>query len=577
MSRIARPLWLLIAILAVIALMACAPAAQPTAAPAQPTSAPAQPTSAPAQPTAAPEQPTQAPAPTEAPQPTQAPAVGSAQDTIVWVRNIDDVVSMDPAEAYEFSGWLAVHSMYDTLVKFEGKDLTNLKPGLADKWDVKDAGDHWELTFTLKDGVKFASGNPLTSADVVYSFQRAIRLNKSPAFLYTETGGLKEDSITAPDAKTVVLKMPKTSSPAEFLNVLTAPPLSIVDSVEVKKHETTVDGKSDDGNTWLKDHSAGSGPYMLDHWTKDVEYLLKANPNAAVQPKTPQILLQHMPEAANQQSVLEKGDADIAQDLTPEQITALQSNKDIKTLKAGNLQLFYIGMNAGMKPLDDNRVREAIRYAIDYDAIANELLSGNVQIMQTIIPNGLLGANTDIIFKRDVEKAKSLMKEAGVDSFQIDLLTLTGNQGLVPMADLAAKIQADLADIGITVNVKQQAAAELLATYRASKAPMVMLFWGPDYPDPNTNATPFSDINAGSIAKRNNWKDDKAIQMAAAAKLESDTAKRVADYKELTDYVAHNGPYAVLFQPQNLFALRANVTGFDWNPMGYADLWTIGK
>jgi peptide/nickel transport system substrate-binding protein len=106
---------------------------------------------------------------------------------------------------------------------------------------------------------------------------------------------------------------------------------------------------------------------------------------------------------------------------------------------------------------------------------------------------------------------------------------------------------------------------------------MVMLFWGPDYPDPNTNATPFSDINAGSIAKRNNWKDDKAIQMAAAAKLESDTAKRVADYKELTDYVAHNGPYAVLFQPQNLFALRANVTGFDWNPMGYADLWTIGK
>jgi peptide/nickel transport system substrate-binding protein len=508
-------------------------------------------------------------------EPTQAST--GAQGTIVWVQNIDDVVSMDPQEAYEFSGWLAVHSIYDTLVKFEGKDLTNLKPGLAEKWDVKDAGDHWELTFTLADGNKFASGNPITSADVVYSFQRGIEMNKPPAFLFTDTGGLTTDSISAPDAKTVVLKMPKTASPAEFLNVLTAPPLSIVDSVEVKKHETQVDGKNDWGNTWLKDHSAGSGPYMLDHWTKDVEFLLKANPNAAVAPKTPQVLVKHTPEGATQQQILEKGDADIAAGLTPEQITSLAGNKDITTTKAGNLQLFYMGMNAQMEPMDDNKVREAIRYAIDYDAIVNDLLSGNAQVIQGVIPNGLLGANTDIMFKRDVEKAKSLLKEAGVDGFEIDMLTLTGNQGLVPMGDLGAKIQADLEEVGIKVNVKAQPAAELLATYRASKAPIVLLLWGPDYPDPNTNATPFSDINAGSIAKRNNWEDKKAIELAAAAKLEADPAKRVAMYKELTEYVAHNGPYAVLFQPQNLFALRSNVQGFDWNPMGYQDLWTLAK
>src|SRR4029077_8872260 len=115
--------------------------------------------------------------------------------------NINDISSLDPAESYEFSGWLAIHSVYDTLVKFEGKDLTDLKPGLAEKWETKDAGDHWELTFTLKDGNKLASGNPVTSEDVVYSFVRAINLNKPPAFLWTATGGLTPESITAPDAK----------------------------------------------------------------------------------------------------------------------------------------------------------------------------------------------------------------------------------------------------------------------------------------------------------------------------------------------------------------------------------------
>ena len=566
-----RSKWLVLLALALFVMAACAPAAPPTA---EPTKAPVvvPPTTAPAtQPTTAPVPPTSVPPTAVPPTPTKAPAPSSAANTLVWVQNIDEIVSFDPAEAYEYSDILGVHVMYDTLVKFEGADLANLKPSLADKWSIKDTGTSFEVTFNLKDGVKFASGNPFTADDVVFSLQRIITLNKPPAFLMTDVGGLKVGDIKATDPKTVVITMPKASSPAAFLTVLTGPTGGIVDSKEAKAH----DKGGDLGNGWLLDHSAGSGPYMLDHWKKDVEYLLTTNPNASVKPKVAQVLVKHVPESSNQQAQLEKGDADIVSDLTPEQIKAVGTKPGITTLKAGNLQIFYVGMNVNLKPLDNNKVREALRTAIDYDGIANDLLSGNVQRLNTVVPIGLFGANTDKIFQKDVAKAKALLKEAGFEKgFEMDMLTLTGNQGLVNMGDLAAKLQADWAEIGVKINVKQQPAAEMLGTYRAQKAPIVLLLWGPDFADPDANGTPFADAPLG---KRNNYDDPKAKELAKKAQLETDPDKRKAAYKELTDYLAHNGPFAILFQPSQLFALRSNVQGFAWSPMGYSDLWAIGK
>src|SRR5438270_13168709 len=112
-----------------------------------------------------------------------APSAGGAASTLVIDRDTSDLISFDPAVLYEFSAVFATHNVYETLVKFEGTDLTTPKPSLATSWDIKDAGTNWDITFKLKSGVKFASGNPLTADDVVYSFQRAIKLNKSPAVL----------------------------------------------------------------------------------------------------------------------------------------------------------------------------------------------------------------------------------------------------------------------------------------------------------------------------------------------------------------------------------------------------------
>jgi len=552
------PLLILIS-LALVILTACGGApATATEAPPQVTEPPA--TEAPA---------TAAPA-TEAPA-TEAPI--SVENTLSIASNISDLITLDPAVVYEYSGILVTHNVYQTLVTFVGSDLQTIKPSLADSWDTRDADDHWELTFKLHPGNTFASGNPITADDVVYSFNRVIAINGSPAFLFTDVAGLTADSVTAVDPETVMINLPKTASPGAFLAILTNTVASVVDSKEVMAHETG----GDSGTTWLLDHSAGSGAYVVDHWTQEVEVLLTANPNFnGDKPALSSVLISHVPESANQLTQLQNGDADIALNLTAEQLATLSG--DAASVTGEDLRLFYLGMNVAVEPLDKVEVREALRMAIDYDGIVNDLLSGNAQKVQTIIPSPMFGYNSDAPFQQDVEGARALLEQAGVSDVSLEMLIPDGAApGGVQWSDLAAKLQSDWDQAGITVTIKQVTFAELLDAYRAQGAQLALLYWGPDFADPDTNVTPFTSYEAKSIAWRNSWDDPDIAAQAKAAALMTDPAEREAAYKEITEYVLHNGPYAVLYQPAALFGVRNTVQGFEWNPMGITDFWPILK
>ena len=542
--------------LALVILTACAPAA-PTTAPEEP------------QATEPPAQATEAPA-TEAPAATEAPI--SVENTLVIDSNISDLITLDPAVVYEYSGILVTHNVYQTLVTFEGADLQTIQPSLAESWETNDAGDHWELIFHLQPGNTFASGNPITADDVVYSFNRVLAINGSPAFLFTDVAGLTPDSVTAVDPETVQINLPKTASPAAFLAVLTNTIASVVDSKLVQENEG-----DDHGSTWLLDHSAGSGAYVIDHWTQEVEVLLTANPNFnGDQPALSSVLISHVPESANQLTALQNGDADIALNLTAEQLATLGG--DAISVQGEDLRLFYVGMNVAVPPLDNADVREALRMAIDYDGIVNDLLSGNAQKVQTIIPSPMFGFNPDTPFQQDVEGARALLEQAGVSDVNLELMIPDGAApGGVQWSDLAAKLQADWAEIGVNAEIRQVTFAELLDAYRAQGAQLALLYWGPDFADPDTNVTPFTNYEAQSIAWRNSWEDAEIAAKAKEAAVMTDAAEREAAYKEITDYVLHNGPYAVLYQPAALFGVRNTVQGFEWNPMGFTDFWKIVK
>lgn len=495
---------------------------------------------------------------------TASGATASPQETLVFAADLSDQISMDPAVAYEFGGLQVVGNVYETLVSFDPGDPT-LKPVLAKKWDIKDTGDTWTVTFNLDEKAKFASGRSVTADDVVYSWSRALDLNKAPAFLFTDIAQLKKENLRAVDPQTVEVKLPKTSSPQVFLSVITFTIAAVVDKQEVEANKG-----NDMGSTWLNDHSAGSGPYVLERWDRGAQNVLNVNPNFWRQaPQIKRVILRNVTEPANLQSAIETGDADIVQDLGSEQIKALEGNADVQIVKANSTTLVYLGMNAKSAPLDNPDVRQAIRYAINYDEIVTNLLGGNGKVVQEIIPDGLFGHTGEVPFKQDLAKAKDLIAKAGVaPNTEIELLVTAGSNapGGVEWSTLAAKIQNDVQQIGLKLNIKSIQQSELLNIYRAQKGQLVLILWGPDFPDPDGNVTPLTNYEAKSIAWRNNWEAPEIAQLSKQAALEQDTTKRAALYKQITERVLNEGPYAILYQPLRPFGVRKNISGFAYDP-----------
>jgi peptide/nickel transport system substrate-binding protein len=140
-------------------------------------------------------------------------------DTLVQAWAIDDTITLDPAESFELSPAEFIGNGYDMLVRLDIDDTTKVKGGIADSWTVSDDG--LTYTFKLKQGIKFASGNPVTAEDVAWSFERVVKLDKSPAFILTQfglTGDNVAEKAKAVDEGTFVLTVDKSYAPSFVLN-----------------------------------------------------------------------------------------------------------------------------------------------------------------------------------------------------------------------------------------------------------------------------------------------------------------------------------------------------------------------
>jgi len=500
---------------------------------------------------------------------TPATHAQTPQNTLVMANQIDDVITLDPAEVFEFTAAEYAAQVYDRLVTFPADDTSDLQGHVAESWEIADDGRTW--TFKVKDGITFHSGNPLTAEDAAWSLQRVVKLNLTPSFILTQFGFTPEnvdDKIRVVDDATFTVELDQPYAPTFFLYCLTATVGSVVDKDLVMAHEE--DG--DLGHAWLKTASAGSGPFKLRSWKPNESLTVDANPDYfGGAPGFERVVVQHIPEPATQMILLEKGDIDIARTLEADQVATLEGNDEIVIKEVPKGAIYYLGLNQKNPYLAQPEVKTALKYLVPYQDIASTILAGSATVHQAFLPKGFLGALEETPYALDIERAKGLLAEAGLeDGFAVTMDTRNSS----PIMDMAQVLQSVWAQAGIELEIIPGDNKQTLTKYRARTHDIYIGRWGPDYFDPHTNADTFahnpdnSDAAklTGKLAWRNAWEIPQLSSGTEAAVLEHDADERAKMYREIQREVQERGPFVIMFQDIELVAERANVHNMIWGP-----------
>ncbi|EFG2885550.1 ABC transporter substrate-binding protein, partial [Escherichia coli] len=457
-----------------------------------------------------------------------------------------------------------VTQTYDRLVQYDAVDTKKLAAGLASEWSVDDAAK--TITFTLRDGVKFSSGNPVRPEDVVYSWKRVIALNKAPAFLLTQLGWTPDniDKMVTIDGNKIAVKYEGDFASAFVLNVLASRPASVVDAVTVQANEAN----GDLGNAWLKANSAGTGPFVLKAYRPGELINLASNPdyfNGA--PAIKGVVIRHVAEAATQQLLLETGDVDMAKNLTPDQIASISTKANLTSESYPQAAVHFLSFNQKTAALQPEAVWDAARYLVNYQGMADSFLKGQMEVHQAFWPKGFPGSLDENPYTYDPEKAKKILADAGVKTpIKVTLDVINS----APFTDIAQSLQAGFAEAGINFDIIPGTGSQVITKYRARTHEAMLLYWGPDFMDPDSNAKAFAynednadDKYQSTTTWRNAWAvpaDMNAERKAALA--EPDAAKRDAMYVDLQKKVQAKSPIIIMFQAATQVARAKNVEGY---------------
>ncbi len=480
-----------------------------------------------------------------------------------------DCIYLDPVHTSQNADiWISLN-IYDTLLQ-PTADGKGVQPGLASAWHVSDDG--MTVTLTLRPGLRFADGSPLALSDVKWSLDRARSKAEGGDFAFLLTSIA---SIDAQGGDAVVLHMAHPDP-----TILQALATFNAGIMPEKLLEASSGATLEDKSKSFAEHPVGSGPFTLKSWTHGSEMVLARNPyywkpgaDGKPLPYLDAVRFEIIPDDATRILKLKAGGIDVAEFVPYSRVAELKgdSSLDMVLFPAAQVNYFTFNDRPALKdgsknPLADLRVREALNYATDKDALIQVVSYGTGTPQRSFMPMSTpLSYGPAPLFPYDLAKAKTLLADAGyAGGFEITCLALAGS------ADDAAKLtvlQQLWSQVGVRLKIEQLDNATRLARYNAGDFQMRTSLWTNDINDPGEITSIFAFYQTRQN-NRSGWDDPRIDALFTQSQQELDPAKRAAEYKEIQQRYADAAPILFAMEVPYPVAMSKKVHAFEQIPLG---------
>jgi dipeptide transport system substrate-binding protein len=468
------------------------------------------------------------------------------------------------------------YPVFNKLVEFI-PGTTELQPALAESWDVSDDGKVY--TFHLRKGVKFharggfSPSRELTADDVIATFNRmwkkddAYHAVSGGAYDYFNDMGMPDllSSIDKVDDHTVKMTLTKPESP--FVANLA------MDFAAIHSKEY-MDAMLKAGTPEKVDQEPiGTGPFIWANYRKDDRIIYNANVNY-FRGKQPidRLVFSITPDQATREARLEAGECDVIPYPNPANVEKLKSNPNLQVLEQEGLNVGYLAMNVKKPPFDNVKVRQAINMAIDKEAILAAVYQGAGKAAKNPIPPTIWSYDDSIeAYPYDVEKAKALLAEAGVSDLQTDLWYMPVQRPYNPDAKRMAELmQADLAKVGITAELKTFEWGEYRKRLQEGEHQMGMLGWTGDNGDPDNFMGVLLSCGSARPGGQNvaKWCNEEFTKLIDEAKQISDVEKRTELYQQAQAIFHEDAPWVPVAHSVVHMPMSKKVSGYKVHPLG---------
>jgi peptide/nickel transport system substrate-binding protein len=484
-------------------------------------------------------------------------AAAPPKDAIV-IGLLAEPVTMDPPQVTDLNSARVTKRMFEGLIAQELGSY-KLVPGLAKSWEI--SKDGLTYTFNLRENVKFHDGTPFTAETVKFCFDR--QMNEQGPYYKTGTypyvkgflGNVAGVEVVNPLTLQIRLKTPLTP----FLQYLAHQSLYVYSPEALKKH-----GKD------IVKNPVGTGPFKLETWEPGVKVVLARNDQYwGGAPKIRQAIYVPIIEAQARLAAIKTGEIDMTIDVPPDSLDALRKDPDVVVAEANSSAVWYVALNTRHPILKDRRVRQALNYAVNKEAMIRDILKGTA-IVATSPMSPAYGSFHEPQVTRypyDPEKAKALLKDAGYpNGFELTFLVPESGSGMQSPVEMGTVIQANLAAVGVKAKIQTMEWGAYLKKYLEGPD-MAEMSWNPSIGDPDhmmymllsSDRFPPA-FNAGF------FQHGKLDDLLRKGRTTIDDKERIPLYREAQKIVAEEAPWIFVDHGKQVIIHRKRVQGFKLHP-----------